>query len=94
LIHPLTLGQVAHYHDLGLRERVLSLPVMVALVLSMVWRQVGAAGIGRRADGVEQSQQLLDRGGGQAIADAHRLGAAGYDVLHRVRRVLDHLLKV
>ena len=42
LIHPLTLSQVAHYHDLGLRERVLSLPVMVALVLSMVWRQIGS----------------------------------------------------
>jgi DDE family transposase len=42
LIHPLTLGQVAHYHDLGLRERVLSLPVMVALVVSMIWRQVGS----------------------------------------------------
>ena len=42
LIHPLTLRQVAHYHDLGLRERVLSLPVMVALVLSMIWRQVGS----------------------------------------------------
>jgi len=43
LIHPLTLGQVAHYHDLGLRDRVLSLPVMVALVLSMIWRQVRSA---------------------------------------------------
>lgn len=42
LIHPLTLRQAAHYHDLGLRERVLSLPVMVALVLSMIWRQVGS----------------------------------------------------
>ena len=42
LIHPLTLSQVAYYHDLGLRERVLSLPVMVALVLSMIWRQIGA----------------------------------------------------
>ena len=42
LIHPLTLRQVAQYHDLGLRERVLSLPVMVALVLSMIWRQVGS----------------------------------------------------
>jgi hypothetical protein len=42
LVHPLTLRQVAHYHDLGLRERVLSLPVMVALVLSMIWRQVGS----------------------------------------------------
>jgi hypothetical protein len=42
LIHPLTLSQVAHYYDLGLRERVLSLPVMVALVLSMIWRQIGS----------------------------------------------------
>src|SRR5579871_6816660 len=42
LIHPLTLSQVAHYHDLGLRARILSLPVMVALVLSMIWRQIGA----------------------------------------------------
>lgn len=42
LIHPLTLGQVAHYQDLGLRARVLTLPVMVALVLSMIWRQIGS----------------------------------------------------
>jgi hypothetical protein len=42
LIQPLTLSQVAYYHDLGLRERVLSLPVMVALVLSMIWRQIGS----------------------------------------------------
>jgi hypothetical protein len=43
LIHPQTLSQVARYHDLGLRERVLTLPVMVALVLSMIWRQIGSA---------------------------------------------------
>lgn len=42
IIHPATLAQVAHFHRLGLRERVLNLPVMVALTLSMVWRQVGA----------------------------------------------------
>src|SRR5438094_1758247 len=42
LIHPLTLGQVAHYHALGLRARSLTLPVMVALVLSMIWRQIGS----------------------------------------------------
>jgi len=42
LIHPLTLSQAAHYHDLGLRERALTLPVMVALVLSMIWRQIGS----------------------------------------------------
>jgi hypothetical protein len=41
LIHPATLAQVAYFHRLGLRERVLNLPVMVALVLSMVWRQIG-----------------------------------------------------
>jgi Transposase DDE domain len=42
LIHPLTLGQVAHYQSLGLRERILTLPVLVALVLSMIWRQIGS----------------------------------------------------
>lgn len=40
IVHPATLAQVDYYHRLGLRERVLSLPVMVALVLSMVWRQI------------------------------------------------------
>ena len=40
IVHPATLAQVAYFHDLGLRERVLTLPVMVALVLSMIWQQV------------------------------------------------------
>lgn len=42
LIQPATLAQVAHFHALGLRERTLTLPVMVALVLSMIWRQIGS----------------------------------------------------
>ena len=42
LIHPATLAQLDHFRSLGLRERVLTLPVMVALVLSMIWRQVGS----------------------------------------------------
>jgi hypothetical protein len=42
LIHPATLAQLAHFHDLGLRARLLTLPVMVALVLSMLWRQIGS----------------------------------------------------
>jgi len=42
LIHPLTFAQAAHDHALGLRERTLTLPVMVALVLSMIWRQIGS----------------------------------------------------
>ncbi len=41
VIHPATLAQLDYYRRLGLRERVLTLPVMVALVLSMVWRQIG-----------------------------------------------------
>jgi hypothetical protein len=41
IVHPATMAQVAHYRDLGLRERVLTLPVMVAVVLSLIWRQVG-----------------------------------------------------
>lgn len=41
---PAITAQVAYFHSLGLRERVLTLPVMVGLVLSMVWRHVGVVG--------------------------------------------------
>jgi hypothetical protein len=41
IIQPATLSQVAHFHQQGLRERTLTLPVMVALLLSLVWRQLG-----------------------------------------------------
>ncbi|HET7088951.1 MAG TPA: IS4 family transposase [Anaerolineae bacterium] len=40
IVHPATLNQVGYYHQLGLRERTLTLPVMVALVLSLIWRQI------------------------------------------------------
>jgi hypothetical protein len=39
LVHPATLAQLSYYHQLGLRERTLTLPLMMALVLSLVWRQ-------------------------------------------------------
>lgn len=42
IVHPSTLSQVAHFHQQGLRERTLTLPVMVACLLSMVWRQIGS----------------------------------------------------
>lgn len=42
VIHPATLAQLDRFRALGLRERVLSLPVMVALVVSMIWRQIGS----------------------------------------------------
>ena len=41
-IHPLSFSQLGYYHDLGLRQRALTLPVVLAVVLSMVWRQVGS----------------------------------------------------
>lgn len=41
IVHPATLGQVSHFHQLGLRERTLGLVVMVAFVLEMIWRQIG-----------------------------------------------------
>jgi Transposase DDE domain len=44
VIHPATLAQLHHYHSLGLRERTLTLPVMVALVLTMLWRQIASVG--------------------------------------------------
>jgi DDE family transposase len=42
VIHPATLNQVAHFQRLGLRQRLLTLPVMVALVLTMIWRQIAS----------------------------------------------------
>src|SRR5206468_10842589 len=43
ILHPATLGQVSHCHELGLRQRLLTLPIMVALVLTMIWRHIGSA---------------------------------------------------
>lgn len=40
LLTPAVYGQLAHYRTLGLRARILGLPVMVAAVLTMLWRQV------------------------------------------------------
>ena len=42
VIHPATLRQVEYYQQLGLRERTLTLPVMVAVVISLVWRQLAS----------------------------------------------------
>lgn len=42
IIQPATLAQVAHFHQQGLRERTLTLPIMMAFVLSLIWRQIGS----------------------------------------------------
>ena len=41
IVHPATLAQVSYFHGLGLRARLLTLPVMVGLVLGLLWRQIG-----------------------------------------------------
>jgi hypothetical protein len=41
IVHPATLAQVSYFHRLGLRARVLTLPVMMGLVLGLLWRQMG-----------------------------------------------------
>jgi len=42
IVHPATLAQVSVFHGWGLRARILTWPVMVALVLSLLWRQIGS----------------------------------------------------
>ena len=42
LISPIVYSQIGSYQAMGLRQRILTLPVMMAFVLSLVWRQVGS----------------------------------------------------
>lgn len=42
VVHPATYTQMASYAAMGLRQRILTLPVMVAFVLSLIWRQIGS----------------------------------------------------
>jgi len=42
MVHPLTLLQCDLFRQMGLREHTLTLPVMMALLLSAVWRQIAA----------------------------------------------------
>jgi hypothetical protein len=40
LLSPLVYAQQSYYRSLGLRDRILTLPLMVAAVLTLIWRQV------------------------------------------------------
>jgi hypothetical protein len=40
LLKPLVHHQLGYYRQLGLRARILGLPLMVAAVLTLLWRQV------------------------------------------------------
>ena len=52
LLTPAIFAQQAYYRQLGLRARILNLPLMVAVVLTMLWRQV---------PGVQELTRLLAR---------------------------------
>ncbi|MCB0114813.1 MAG: IS4 family transposase [Caldilineaceae bacterium] len=68
VVHPATLAQAEYYQQLGLRERTLTLPVMVAIVISLVWRQFASVNEALRmlktegllwADPLQVTQQAL-----------------------------------
>lgn len=59
IIKPATLATVAHFHREGLRERTLTLPVMVAFVVSLIWRQIG--GISELARLVQTESLLWEK---------------------------------
>jgi len=40
LVKPAVYAELGYYQQLGLRNRLLNLPVMVSVVLAMIWRQV------------------------------------------------------
>src|SRR5688572_14373041 len=42
LVYPAAFGLRDRYRAMGFRERVLSLPVMVGILLSLVWRQIAS----------------------------------------------------
>lgn len=54
LVKPLTYKHLKAYAQPGLRQRVLTLPLMLAFVLSLIWRQFGS---------VSEAVRILDREG-------------------------------
>lgn len=83
LIKPATLTLVDAFRAMGLRHRILTLPVMVAFVLSLIWRQIGSVSDAVRAlneagmlwvDPLEISQQAV----------SERLRTFPAELFHRV----------
>lgn len=42
LLSPVVQNQMSYYRQLGLRSRILTLPLMVAAILTLIWRQVAS----------------------------------------------------
>ena len=52
LLSPIVYSQQSYYQSLGMRERILTLPLMLAAVLTLLWRQVPS---------VNESTRMLHR---------------------------------
>ena len=92
LVHPATLNQVAHFHSLGLRERTLNLPVMMAFVLSLIWRQLGSVAEAVRTLNREGLLWVDERSVSQQAVE-QRLGSLPAVLFERVLHELVPLCK-
>jgi hypothetical protein len=54
LVTPAVVAQEKYYRQLGMRDRILNLPLMVAAVLTLIWRDVA---------GVTELTRILAREG-------------------------------
>ena len=83
LLSPAVYSQIAYFQSLGLRARILSLPVMVAALLSLLWQQI---------PGVSELTRVLNRDGAlwfgpikvSQAAVSKRLESLPYEVLRQV----------
>lgn len=74
MVHPATMAQLEDYRQRGLRERILTLPVTVALVLSIIRRHIGGISELVRLLGTEELLWVTRTGEG----GANKLPRNGY----------------
>lgn len=87
LVHPLTLRQCDLFRSMGLRERTFTLPVMMALLLSAVWRQI--AGVSELVRLIRDEAVLWEepkKGSQQALSE--RLNTLPSDLFLNVLNLL------
>jgi hypothetical protein len=65
VIHPAVYAQLDSYYAMGLRARILTLPVMVAFILGMLWQQLGSVREGVR---VLREEGMLWVTAGEAVS--------------------------
>ena len=87
VVHPTTLNQLGYFRQLGLRERTLSLPVMVAFMLTLLWRQVGSIREGVRIlkeEGLLWVEPLINKITTQAVLT--RINILPNDLFYRIMK--------